>query len=35
MEFPVESDLHVPQETPESKVTQCYSGEAAASAELA
>jgi len=35
MEFLVEFDLHVPRGTPESEVTQRYSAEAAASAELA
>jgi len=35
MEFLVEFDLRIPQETPESKVTRRYSAEAAASAELA
>ena len=35
MEFLVGFSLHVPQGTPESEVTQRYSAEAAASAELA
>jgi muconolactone D-isomerase len=35
VEFLVEFEMHVPQETPESQVTQRYSAEAAASAELA